>query len=77
MKKPHLEITHSENGIPVRGKCSSCPESQVEFTALPRSAEKNQKLLERMFAEHFKHTHLREDASQAAARIVKEATERD
>jgi hypothetical protein len=73
MKKPHLEITEWDNEMPIRGKCSSC--ADTEFTAKPRTVEKNQKLMGTMFAEHFKRVHLREDASQAAARVVGEATE--
>ena len=66
MKKPHLEITERENGIPVRGKCSSC--ADTEFTAKPRSVEQNQELLDKIFANHFERIHMREDAGQAAAR---------
>jgi hypothetical protein len=73
MKKPHLEITAWEGEFPVRGKCSSC--SDTDFTANPRSTEKNQHLLDAMFDNHFKRVHMREDASQAAARIVREATD--
>ena len=75
MKKPHLEITERQNNIPIKAKCSSC--TDVEFTAVPRSVEKNQHLLDVMFADHFKRVHMHEDASQAAARIVREATEKD
>jgi hypothetical protein len=31
-------------------------------------------LLEKLFQKHFRDVHMREDASQAAARIVREAT---
>ncbi len=72
MQKPHLEITERENAVPIRGSCSSC--ADTEFTAKVRSIEKNQELLDKMFADHFKRIHMREDASQAAARIVREAT---
>ncbi len=72
MKKPRLEITQWENEMPIRGKCSSC--ADAEFTAKPRTIEKNQQLMNTMFEDHFKRIHMREDASQAAARIVKEAT---
>jgi hypothetical protein len=73
MQKPNLEITERQNGIPIRGKCSSC--ADTEFTAKLRSIEKNQQLLDKMFADHVKRIHMREDANQAASRVVPEATE--
>ena len=74
MKKPHLVVTRSA-GIPptpVEGKCSACPDT---FIVGGRSPAENAKMLEEEFEKHFKKVHLTEDASQAAARIVREATE--
>lgn len=74
MKKPHLEVTQNDaSGL--HGRCSSC---DVYFSisgpglANPKAA---MEALQAQFYKHFEKVHMREDASQAAARIVKEATE--
>jgi len=76
MKKPHLIITEQEHGIGLTGKCSACPESEFSFGMLGVSDDRRE-MIQRMFDSHFKEVHLREDASQAAARIVREATQQD
>jgi hypothetical protein len=58
MEQPHLKVVERQNDIPVKARCSSC--ADVEFTAIPRSVEKNQHLLDLMFADHFKRVHVRE-----------------
>jgi hypothetical protein len=73
MKKPHLIIVKGEHGVGLRGTCSSCPEN--EFNMIVMAREQNEATLRAAFDVHFKMVHLREDASQAAARIVREATE--
>jgi hypothetical protein len=67
MKKPHLEVTKSDRpGL--HGKCSSC---DAYFTivgpglARPSAAMET---LKAQFDKHFRKVHMREDASQAAAR---------
>lgn len=60
MEHPHLKIVEWQNDIPVKARCSSC--ADVEFTAIPRSVEKNQHLLDMMFADHLKRVHMRDDA---------------
>lgn len=72
MKKPHLEILSDEHDPVLKGRCSSC--EGVTFS-LSRSTASSLALLHGMFSEHFKRVHMREDASQAAARLVREATE--
>jgi hypothetical protein len=71
MKKPKLVIV-SRNGI-LKGTCSSCPESVFSF----EMEHYDQGIYEDAFNMHFRKVHMCEDASQAAARIVREATERD
>ncbi len=69
MKKPELVLTpHTGRFI---GTCSSCPESV--FRAKIEIYDEN--YFKRAFALHFKIVHLCANASQAAARIVREATE--
>ncbi|HZQ19607.1 MAG TPA: hypothetical protein VFA90_12865 [Terriglobales bacterium] len=72
MNKPHLVIAQGEHGIGLRGRCSSCPETVFDVIAIAR--EHNEAVLRAAFDVHFKSIHLREDISQSAARIVKEAT---
>jgi len=55
VEKPYLETLERRADIPVKAKCSGC--ADVEFTAVPRSVEKNQRLLNLMFADHFKRVH--------------------
>lgn len=55
MEKLHLEITECQGEIPVKAKCSAC--INVEFTALPRSVDKNRRLLDLMFADHCQRVH--------------------
>jgi hypothetical protein len=70
MKKPHLEVTE------LHGKCSAC---EVYFTVGGKEAiaspETGIAALQEQFRTHFRKVHLHEDASQAAARVVREATE--
>jgi hypothetical protein len=75
MKKPHLIITDGPLGLGLRGTCSSCPETEFDTSVIGK--EQGEATLQAIFDVHFKTIHLREDASQAAARIVKEATEND
>ncbi len=69
MKKPELIITERKGRF--IATCSSCPESIFNSEL----GEKDQDYFQRAFNLHFKTVHMREDASQAAARIVREATE--
>jgi hypothetical protein len=77
MKKPELEITQRINGIPVEGRCSACPGFMFHSEGTVGKSGDHEQRLKDMFAEHFKNVHMREDASQAAARVVREATEKD
>jgi hypothetical protein len=75
MKKPELKVTKWMDDKPVAGTCTSCPD--IGFTTGPAisDAASHHHELDRLFADHFKRVHLHEDASQAAVRIVREATE--
>jgi len=74
MKKPHLVvIQRTADGIALAGECSSCG-IKYHFQVGGEQAD-NERKLQELFDQHFKHVHLREDASQAAARVVREATE--
>ena len=67
MKKPELRITEIEQGIVIKGTCSSC--MSVVFKADPtmESAADNLAALDLQFLAHFQKVHVREDASQSAA----------
>jgi len=76
MKVPKLEITENAGIVPVRGICTAC--SNVDFRVKPpTSLDRQQAIvsLQEQFKKHFERVHLREDVSQAAARIVRQATE--
>jgi hypothetical protein len=71
MKKPELVVTAIGKGL--HGKCSSCPENVFKVDVIDDTPD-NRDYLQRTFNLQFKTVHMHEDASQAAARIVKEAT---
>jgi len=72
MEKPHLVIVKEIDGNPIQGACSSCKDVlfNTSATAFARERKEN---LKNQFREHFRNVHEREDASQAAARIAREA----
>ena len=72
MEKPDLVITSFPDDGFLAGHCSSC--HSVKFT-LQGNTMHHKKLLRGMFDQHFKRVHMREDANQAAAGIVRETTE--
>jgi hypothetical protein len=70
MAKPKLEIMHKfANGMPIAGRCSICGEN-IDENQPPNKPH----TIEAAFELHVKQRHTREDVSQAAARIVREAT---
>ena len=76
MKKPELTITKSDGIVPVEGSCTSCPDVRFKVPHPERMGPPEaQNMLNGQFKKHFREIHMREDASQAAARIVREATE--
>ena len=68
MKKPTLVITKHTGPIPIRGKCSSCPEAEFSAEGKVGTAAEHLNALHEEFKLHFEDVHMREDASQAAAR---------
>ena len=75
MKKPTLVITKRAGSIPIKGKCSSCPEVEFSTEGKIGTGAEHMNALREEFKLHFADVHMREDASQAAARIVRQATE--
>jgi len=75
MKKPSLVIHEEIGGVPTKGGCSSCKDVLFVTGAGIGSAQEHHSKLESLFRDHFRKVHAREDASQAAARIVRVATE--
>ena len=77
VKKPSLKITKGLGEMPVEGVCTACQDAVFVVKGLPLNptVEKCTRELQEQFNKHFKKVHLREDASQAAVRVVREATE--
>jgi hypothetical protein len=64
--KPHLVIISDEGDPVLKGRCSSCEDVTFSLSAgTPSSLA----LIHEMFSDHFRKVHLREDASQQAARM--------
>ena len=74
MKKPELRITERVGDVPTQGTCSACPDTTFHTGSKITTVKKHEQALKRLFQHHFETVHHREDVSQAAARIVKEAT---
>jgi hypothetical protein len=74
MKMPSLVITKHSGSIPIRDKCSSCREVKFSTEGKVGTAVEHLNALHEEFKLHFEDVHMREDASQAAARIVREST---
>ena len=74
MTNPELIITLAPEGQPLHAKCSACA-AEVNVGAEDIQPKERKEKLRTSFAEHVKAKHKQEDFSQAAARIVKEATE--
>jgi hypothetical protein len=77
ISSPSLRITKWMGNIPVEGGCTSCADVnlKVQATTHRPALEEYRTALAAAFELHFKHVHMRDDASQTAARIVREATE--
>jgi hypothetical protein len=72
MPKAELIIESKPDDNFVNGVCSSCPTTRFRVSG---NTLEQKTLVRRMFDAHFRIVHMREDASQAAMRIVREATE--
>jgi hypothetical protein len=64
MQKPELQITSNPDDDFLEGVCSSC--RQVRFRLVGNDL-KHKEMLRKMFDNHFRRVHMREEASQAAA----------
>ncbi len=75
MKEPHLEVTQNKKSG-LHRKCSSCDEYfTIGGPGLARNSAAAMRSLQRQFDKHCRQVHMRDDASHAAVRIVKQATE--
>ena len=74
MKKPHLEVMGGHGNEPPWGYCSACEYVKFAPDATVGSHQAQMHRLNEVFLQHFNKVHMKEDASQAAARIVREAT---
>jgi Zn ribbon nucleic-acid-binding protein len=74
MNAPALKVSSYVGGEPTAWKCPACSEP---FHLAPYEGTETEKVdqMKAAYAKHFKDRHSREDFSQAAARIVREATE--
>jgi hypothetical protein len=75
-KKPEL-LLDSEHSHPASAKCSACGAQMPLMESKGASPAESRKWFEIQFDLHVRQKHTREDANQAAARIVRDATERD
>jgi hypothetical protein len=73
-KKPELLID-SENSHPISAMCSACGVQMPLMESKGASSGESKKWFTIQFDLHVRQKHSREDFSQAAARIVREATE--
>jgi hypothetical protein len=69
MNKPHLVILKEIVGTPVQGGCSSCRDVLFDTGSGVGFAPEHKQKLEKLFREHFRKVHEREDASQSSARF--------
>jgi hypothetical protein len=74
MKKSHLEVMGGDGHDPLWGYCSTCEYVKFAPDATVGSRRAQMRRLNELFLQHFNKVHMKEDASQAAARIVREAT---
>ena len=72
MEKPKLVVESTPDDSFISIRCSSCANFKVRIEG---NTLKNKALMRGMYDLHFRQVHLGEDASQAAARIAREATE--
>ncbi len=56
-------------------ECPSCPQTRFSTEGKFGKPSEHERELRDLFDQHFRTVHMREDFSQAAARIVREATE--
>jgi hypothetical protein len=77
MNKPSLKVTKWLGNIPVEGVCACCADAQFRPSWNHRRPDKTacEEKMKREFDRHFREVHTREDGSQSAPRIVREATE--
>lgn len=76
-KKPSLEITEWIDKVPTKARCSECKDVVFVTIGQMRGAEEQMRNFSEKFQAHLKDRHAREDVSQAAFRVVREATEKD
>jgi hypothetical protein len=76
-KKPELLVDYSANSHPVSAKCSACGIQMPLMESRGASSAESSKWFAIQFDLHVRQKHSRENVNQAAARIVREATEPD
>jgi hypothetical protein len=72
MKKPELIIESTPDDDFISIRCSSCDTFKVRIEGNTLASKT---MIRGIYDLHFRYIHVSEDASQAAARIVREATE--
>jgi hypothetical protein len=75
-KKPELLIDYGPNSHPISAKCFACDAQMSLMESKGASSAESSKWFAIQFDLHVRQKHSREDFSQAAAGIVREATER-
>jgi len=75
--KPELLVEYGANSHAVSAKCSACGVQMPFMESKGASSAESEKWFAIQFDLHVRHKHSREDVNQAAARVVREATERN
>jgi hypothetical protein len=76
-KKLELLVEYDEDSHPVTAKCSACGVQMPLMESKGASSEESGKWFAIQFDLHVRQKHSHEDVNQAAARVVREATERN
>jgi hypothetical protein len=76
-EKPELLVDYDANSHPFSAKCSACGVQMPLMESKGGSSAERSKWFAIQFDLHVRQKHSSEDVNQVAARIVREATERN
>jgi len=76
MDEPYLVFIGETGGVPTKGRCSACRKVLSITWTDGGVAQKHFSNLEKVFRDHVREVHMRENTSQSAAPIMKKGTER-
>ncbi len=76
-KNPELLVDYGANSRPLSAKCSACGVQMRLMESKGASSAESTKWFAIQFDLHLRQKHSREDVNRAAARMVRETTEKD